>query len=144
MSIICEIVVWYWKKTCHEHGDVCTTVPLRRIIPQRLRTIFMTQLNEGSEISCLFFQFGPVLSIFPYNLLHFGDVSHLNGVCSTLRSNLSFSMESATFWCYLLHFGAGSCHFNVFATYFSSNPSFSMEFVTFWCSNCSCNSVICN
>ena len=33
----------------------------------------------------------------------------------------------------VVHFGAGSCHFNSFATFWSSNLSFAMVFATFWC-----------
>ena len=49
----------------------------------------------------------------------------------------------ATVWCYLQHFGAGSCHLStIFAAFLSSNFLFSMVFATCWCSNCSCNMVV--
>jgi hypothetical protein len=39
-----------------------------------------------------------------------GAISTVFAAC--LNSKFSFSMEFATFWCYLQHFGAGSCHVN--------------------------------
>ena len=100
---------------------------------------------KGSGIVWVFLRFllFPVLS---FSLLFEGAISTVFVIL--LSFNLSFSMEFATFWCYLQHFGVGSCNITGICSNFEFEPlifhGICNILVLIWSSNCSWNMVLCN
>ena len=110
----------------------------------------VTSLYLKGSGNVLFFRFVFLVSFMfcPCSLLFaaFCSWNELEAAISTAFATLYEPLifyGIATVWCYLQHFGAGSCHLStIFAAFLSSNFLFSMVFATCWCSNCSCNMVV--